>query len=179
MPVIQPHHRTRFLCAIGATSCAAAMAFALFLEHFVDLEPCKLCYLQRAIVILLGCVFFIAFLHNPAKLGLRLYAGLCTILCFAGLATAGRHIWLQNLPEERVPACGPSIDYMLEVFTFLETLKSIWEGAGDCAEVSWRFLGLTIPEQLMLYFIAMTLYSLYILCRPSSTSGIASTGLQT
>lgn len=148
---------------IGAALCALAMLFALFLEHQLGLEPCKLCYLQRAVVIALGIIFACLALQNPAGWGINLYAALASSISFFGIATASRHIWLQNLPAERVPVCGPSIDYMLDTFSFLETFKSIWEGAGDCADVSWSLLGLTIPEQLLIFFIAMAIYSLFLL----------------
>lgn len=148
---------------LGASFCLLAMLFALFLEHHLGLEPCKLCYLQRAVVVVLGIVFICLAIQNPGRWGVRLYALLSTTICLIGIATAARHIWLQNLPEDRVPACGPSINYMLETFSFLETLKTIWEGAGDCADVMWTFLGLTIPEQLLIYFMGMFLYSLLLL----------------
>lgn len=158
---------TRNLNFVGAIACTSAMLIALFMQYAMSLEPCKLCYLQRGVVIMLGVTFLVAALHNPATVGRRIYAGLCFLITIAGNATAIRHIWLQNLPEDRVPACGPSIDYLLEVFTFTETIKSLWQGAGDCAEVSWSFLGLTIPEQLLLFFLVMTALAIYQLIRKS------------
>ena len=88
-------------------------------------------------------------------LGRRVYAVLSGLFAIGGGAVAGRHIWLQHLPEDLVPACGPGLSYMLENFPLSETLELILMGDGNCAEVQWTFMGLSIPEQTLLLFIAL------------------------
>jgi disulfide bond formation protein DsbB len=101
------------------------MAIALILQYHLNLAPCKLCYLQRGAVIGLGLIFLLACVHNPNTLGTRVYGVFCLFWVFLGLATTLRHIWIQRLPEDKVPACGPSIDYMLEVFSALQTKSNM------------------------------------------------------
>jgi len=107
----------------------------------------------------------LAALHNPAGWGQKVYASLCALAAIGGGAIAVRHVWLQHLPPEEVPACGPSLEYMLETLPFSETLNLVLMGDGNCAETLWTFLGLTIPEQTLILASAVTLACLWQLFR--------------
>ena len=98
----------------------------------------------------------IAAIHNPDGFMLWLYSGLSLIFAAAGIAVAGRHIWLQGLPADKVPECGPDLAYMLDAFPLQEVLKRLFQGSGQCAEVSWTLLGLTLPQQTLLLLIVVT-----------------------
>ncbi|MFK7828219.1 MAG: disulfide bond formation protein B [Congregibacter sp.] len=135
---------------------AGAMAFAvLYLQQTLGLPPCPLCVTQRLFVILVGLFGLLAALHNPRSWGRRVYAGLCLVAAGAGGAIAARHIWLQNLPEDQVPACGPSIEYMLDTLPLSETFNVIMMGDGNCADIAWTFIGLSIPEQTLALFAVL------------------------
>lgn len=158
----------RPLFVLGFVACALLMTAALYLQHVSGLEPCPLCILQRIAVIALGAVFVIAALHNPRRSGQRVYGLLLMLLAATGAAIAGRHVWLENLPEDRVPACGPSLDYMLENLPFARTLELVLRGSGECAEVSWRMLGLSIPSWTLIAFAGFFLLGIYLLFRRAS-----------
>ncbi|MGB0189149.1 MAG: disulfide bond formation protein B, partial [Aequoribacter sp.] len=96
------------------------MSFAFWLQYYLGLAPCPLCMTQRAFVVLVGVTGLIAALHNPGTFGQKLYGGLGLGFAGVGGAVAGRHIYLQNLPEDLVPACGPPLEYMLDTLPFLE-----------------------------------------------------------
>ncbi len=133
-----------------------AMGFAvLFLQEALGLAPCPLCITQRGFVVLVGLFALVAFLHNPAGTGRRIYAALCTVAAIAGAAVAGRHVWLQSLPPEQAPACGPSLEYMLDTLPLSETFALVMMGDGNCAETQWTFLGMSIPMQTLLLFIVL------------------------
>lgn len=150
----------------GFLLCIAALLFAvLFLQGRLGLEPCPLCVVDRLIVISLGLVFLVAALHDPGRLGQRIYAVLTLLIGAAGIAVAARHIWLQHLPPDSVPECGPGLEYMLDVFGLSETLKMVLTGSGECAEVQWRLLGFSIPEQTLLLFVVFSLLALWQLLR--------------
>lgn len=138
-----------------AAVCAAAMAFALYLEHQVGLEPCPLCVFQRVAMIAAGVTALVAALHNPAETGIRVYGALTCLATLSGFGLAGRQVWLQKLPEDQVPACGPSLDYLVDVFTPLEVFEMVLAGDGTCAEIVWTFLGVSIPGWTMLGFAAL------------------------
>ena len=127
-----------------------AMLFAwAYLERTLGLPPCPLCMTQRVFVVLWGVIALVAALHNPARTGRRIYASLCALAALAGAAVAVRHVWIQHLPPDQVPACGPSLGYMLDTLPFSETVTMVLMGDGDCAEIHWTFLGLSIPEQTL------------------------------
>jgi len=98
----------------GLAFCVLMMAVALFLEHGVGLEPCPLCIFQRVAVLSAAAVFLVAALHNPAgRLGAGLYGGLSLAAVLGGIGVVWRHLWLQSLPPDEVPSCGPGLDYMI------------------------------------------------------------------
>ena len=142
-----------------------AMAFALYLQHALNLAPCPLCITQRAFVILVGLFALIAAIHNPQGWGRRVYALLCLLAAATGGAVAARHVWLQHLPEELAPACGPSLEYMLETLPFSETFAVVMMGDGNCAETVWTLLGFSIPEQTLALFAVLVAVSLFQLLR--------------
>ena len=156
--------RPLFLWLFLAT--VAAMAFALYLQHALGLAPCPLCITQRLFVILTGLFALIAFLHNPKGWGRRVYAALCALAAVTGGAVAARHVWLQHLPEELAPACGPSLEYMLETLPLSETFAVVMMGDGNCAETVWTLFGLSIPEQTLALFAVLRAVALYQLFRP-------------
>jgi len=144
----------------------ASMGFALYLQHVLQLEPCPLCITQRGFVILVGFFALVAAIFNPRGIGRRILAFLCVAAAAGGAAVAGRHVWLQSLPEDLAPACGPSLEYMLETLPLSETFSVVMMGDGNCAETVWTFLGLSIPQQTLILFIGLLIVSLYQLFRP-------------
>ncbi|AFJ01801.1 Periplasmic thiol:disulfide oxidoreductase DsbB, required for DsbA reoxidation [Methylophaga frappieri] len=100
-------------------------------------------------------LFLVAFLHHPKHTGTKFYGGLIGITALAGAGVSGWHIWLQNLPPEEVPSCGPGLDFIMGNFPLSEALAMVFSGSGECAEISWQFLGLSIPAWTLLAFIGM------------------------
>jgi len=148
--------------------CVCLMGFAFFLEHVKDLEPCPLCMSQRIVFITAGLVGLIAALHNPAKVGTKVYGVLLMLVAAIGASLSSRQLWLQSLPEDEIPACGPGLSYIvenLEYFPMQEVLTMMLSGTGDCADVQWVFLGLSIPGWTLLVFISMIVLGLIQLLR--------------
>jgi protein dithiol:quinone oxidoreductase len=147
----EPWRRRRLLNGLGFLACGLLMAYALFAEIALGLEPCPLCVFQRLAVIVLGLLFLAAAIHHPARrLGARLYAAGLGLAAGAGVAVAGQHLRLQNLPEDEVPACGPGLDFMLDVFPLHEAIRMVFTGSGECAEVDWSLLGLSMPAWVLI-----------------------------
>ncbi len=139
-----------------------SMAFAMvFLEKYLGLAPCPLCMTQRLFIVLVGLFALIGGLHNPSGWGRRAYGAVCTTSAAAGGAVAARHVWLQHLPADEVPACGPSLEYMLDTLPFSETLSIVMMGDGNCADTVWTFLGLSIPEQTLALFSVLIVICLW------------------
>ena len=146
------------------TICIGLLIFGLYLEHVQGLEACPLCIFQRVAYTVIIFITLIGAIHNPRNLLQIIYKLLMVISAITGAAIAGRQIWLQHLPPELVPECGPGLDYMFNVFPFREALKMIFTGSGECAEVKWRFIGLSIAEWSLIMFIGIfiaTILSIY------------------
>ena len=145
----------RLANAAGVGIVIALMAYALYEEHVVGLEACPLCILQRIAMIALGFVFVVAALHAPRGAGARVYAALGALTALVGMGISGWHVRLQNLPPAEVPACGPGYDYIMSTFGWLDGLSMIFTASGECAEVNWSFLGLSMPAWVFIWFVAL------------------------
>lgn len=144
------------LCYATALAGVAVMfGAALYMQHAMGLEPCALCMMQRIWVAATGVVALIALVHAPVGWGLYLYTGLGGGAALLGSGFSIRQMYLQSLPPDQVPACGPSLDYMLEVFPLSEVLEVMITGTGDCAVVQWSLLGLSIPGWTLIGFIGL------------------------
>lgn len=146
----------RLLNALIVIIVALSMAFALYyLEGVLRLDPCPLCLVDRAILMVIAAVSLVALLHNPSGIMRWFYTLVSGLFSIIGMGVAGRHIWLQGLPADQAPECGPDLAYMLEVFPLADVFRHIFTGSGQCAEVSWTFIGMTIPQQTLLLFILL------------------------
>lgn len=150
--------------------CAGMMVFGYWLQFALGLEPCPLCMTQRFFIVAVGLVGLVAALHDPARLGIRIYAALMTLLCLAGGAFSARHVWLQSLPPDQTPACGPSIDYILDTFPIMEALEVLLRGNGNCAVVDWSFIGVSIPGWTLVAFGGLLALSAWTLFQPRTKS---------
>lgn len=151
----------RGLFALGFAACAGGMAFVLYLEHYQHLEPCPMCVFQRVAMVAAGLAFLAGALHAPRGApGRWIYSGLAALASAGGAGIAGRHVWLQNLPPDQVPACGPTLEYLMGMLPFTEVVRTILRGDGNCAVIDWSFLGLSLPGWALVAFIGLTLLAL-------------------
>ena len=145
----------RWANGAGVAIIAGLMSYALYTQHVLGLEVCPLCVLQRIIIITLGIVLAVAALHAPRGAGARAYAVLGALVALVGMGVSGWHVRLQNLPPAEVPSCGPGYDYIMDTFGWLEGLSMIFTASGECAEVNWAWLGLSMPAWVGLWFFAL------------------------
>lgn len=153
--------KTNFLIFIA---CTLMILAAAYMEHVMKMIPCSLCITQRGFVILTGLLALAAAVHNPALTGRRAYATLGILSAILGACFAGRQLWLQSLPADQVPACGPGLSYMFEVFPFMDALKLLLQGDGNCAHVD-KILGLSLAAWTFLAFLGLMAVNLYQLVR--------------
>ena len=137
--------------------CSILLAVALYMEFAMGMDPCMLCMSQRFVYLGIAFTSLLATLHNPIFGGHKRYAGVITLLALAGLSLAIRQLYLQNLPADQVPACGPSFSYMVEAFPLTEVLVTMIKGSGSCAEVQWTFLGISIQGWSLVMFTLLGL----------------------
>lgn len=140
---------------------SSSLLAAYYLQYFQGLEPCPLCTLQRIIYFLLAALFLIATIHGPAAIGRKIYASFVILLSLLGCFLGARHVWLQNLPKDQIPACGPSWDVLVNNFPLIDVFRIALKGNGDCAIVSWKMLGLTLAEWSLLCFIILMIVGIY------------------
>jgi len=156
--------------ALGALACALLLAFGYFLQFVKGLEPCPLCLLQRGFFYAVLLVLLLAAVHGPRGKGGIVYGVLAALAAAGGAAVASRQVWLQHLPADKVPQCGPDLFFMLENFPLSQTLQKLVSGTGECAVVDWTFLGLSIAEWSLAWFVALALYAAWLAWRSKTRS---------
>ena len=149
--------------AAGFLVCAGLIGYALYLQYYQGQDPCPLCLLQRVVYMALMALFLVAALHGPARAGALVYGGLLLVTAAVGTAIASRHVWLQHLPKDRVPECGPGLEYMLRKYSPLKALEKALTGSGECAESGWSFLGLTIAGWSLVWFVLLGAFAAYLM----------------
>jgi disulfide bond formation protein DsbB len=144
-----------------ALICAGLLATAFYMEYVTGLVPCALCLAQRAMFALIGVACLLYML--PFYVSRLVFAVLSFVGSGLGVWLASRQLWLQSLPEDQVPACGPDIYFMIERFPLADSLQTMLLGSGSCAEVQWTFLSLSIPGWTLLFYILTALVSVYLM----------------
>lgn len=134
----------------GFFACVALLAYALYAQFDLGVDPCPLCIFQRVGVAALGVVFLIAALHNPRGWGMRAYAVLLAVAALATIGVAARHLYVQHLPPGSLPSCGAPLGVMLKFSPFFDVIRKVLTGSGECSEVNWRFLGLAMPAWVLI-----------------------------
>lgn len=148
----------RLLQALLLLATVFILTAAYYFQLVKGLSPCPLCIMQRVCAFILGMFCLMGLLLQTMKRA-RHVAGLQMFFSLAGLFFAGRQLWLQSLPAEQVPACMPGLDILVKYFPLKDVIHALFWGAGDCAEVSWQWLGISMPGWSALYFIGMFLVS--------------------
>lgn len=157
---------------IGAAACGLLLAYAYYLQYGGGLEPCPLCVFQRAAVFALGIVFLIAALHNAGRAGARVYSVLIVIVALAGIGVAARHVYIQSLPPGEVPACGATLDYMLDVFPLMDVIRKVLTASGECGVVDWSFLGLSMPAWVLISLVVLGTWGVVSNWRQPRAAGV-------
>lgn len=158
----------RLVNALLVLASVVGIGFALYLQKYQHLEPCPLCIFQRIGLIAMGIVAFIALLHNPKY---RLVRALYSFVSFLGIgwsvAIAARHVWIQSLPPDKVPACGAGLEYMIDTLPFQEVVQEVLTGSGECAKIDWTFLGFSLPVWSLVFFSVLLLINIWQIFRRS------------
>ena len=145
-------YRVDFL--VGFLICAGLLGFALYAEYVWQMFPCPLCIFQRIAFIVMGVFFLLGALHAPRGRGRWVYAGGVWLGGAFGIVVAARHLWIQSLPADQIPSCGPPLDYMFSAFPFAQVLKLVFTGSGECAKVE-PILGLPMPAWSLIWFVLL------------------------
>ncbi|MEP0074150.1 MAG: disulfide bond formation protein B [Marinomonas sp.] len=154
-----------------AVASFALLAVAFYMEYQMGLEPCPLCMLQRIVFFCIGVVSLLSALTG--SLGVRRFiAWIVVILSLSGAALAVRHLYLQNIPADQLPACLPGLSYMFDVFPWQEIMQAMIMGTGECGDVVWTFLGLSIPGWTLVVFVSMAIINVIIALRSKKRKNI-------
>ena len=153
----------RNLLLMGFLFSVLLILYALYAQYFLGLEPCPLCIFQRIAVIALGLFFLFMALKPPQRRTSRILASMfLMIISSIGVGVAARHVWIQNLPSDKVPGCGPGLDFMISNFPLSEVFEMVFSGSGECAESSWSFAFLSMPAWVIVWLIVLGSYGVWL-----------------
>lgn len=152
----------RVLALVGA-ACIGMLAFGLYLQHVGGLEPCPMCIVQRYALVLVGLVAGIT-AFTRGRGALIAGSGLMLLSSGFGAFVAARQSWLQWYPPE-VASCGRDFYGMIETFPLKRAIPMIFRGSGDCTKIDWTFLGGSIANWSILWFVFFALVFLLLAVR--------------
>jgi len=161
----------RLINLAGFITCAGLLAYALYSQHVLGLEPCPLCIFQRVGIFAIGVAFLLAALHNPKEWGSYVYAGLIGATSLATIGVAARHVYVQSLPPGTVPSCGAPLDVMLQFTPLFEVVRKVLTGGGECAEINWTFIGLSMPAWVLVCALGLGVVGVAVNARRSNMRG--------
>ena len=161
-----PSYRILNLAQAFGSFVLITIAVAYF-ENSLKLEPCYLCMIQRGIIVVIGIICVLAVVHNPRRFGQRVYSSLSIIMVGMGIYFSGKQLWLQSLPESQVPSCGIPVDHLFDNFSITEVITMLLRGDGNCAEVKWQLMGLSMPGWVMVCFVGFGILGVIQLLRKS------------
>lgn len=155
----------RRILALVAAACVAMLAFGMYLQHVVGLEPCPMCIVQRYALVLVALSAGLAAL-SPSR-GAWI-GGSVLMLLFSGFGAfvAARQSWLQWYPPE-IASCGRDFYGMIETFPLQRAIPMIFKGSGDCTKVDWTFLGGSIANWSFVWFVFFAVVALALIVRQS------------
>jgi disulfide bond formation protein DsbB len=153
----QPRKVLALICA----ACVAMLAFGLYLQHVVGLNPCPMCIVQRYALIVLAVFALIgAFMQGAG--GRKAFATLAFLAAGFGAFVAARQSFLQWYPPE-FASCGRDFYGMIETFPLQRAIPMIFKGSGDCTAIDWTFLGGSIANWSFLAFVVLGLLLLGVM----------------
>lgn len=159
-----PNHRA-INCLQALSGILLIVVAVFYFQNHLQLEPCYLCITQRVFVIAIAVICALAVLHNPEQHGQKLYAVISTLLAIIGSYFSIKQLWLQSLPEDQVPACGVPVDYLFDVFSLSEAISHLLKGDGNCAEVQWQMLSISMPGWVLVAFIGYMVVGIFQILR--------------
>ena len=160
MAIVLPRRAPFFAMA---AVCAGLLGFGYYLQFQSGLEPCPLCVFQRICFMAIALLALAAGAHGARLRGAAVYCALIFIAAITGAGIAGRQVWLQHLPADQIPECGPGLNFLLEMYPLTETIRTVLRGSGDCAKVDWTLLGFSIAEWSLLCFIGLFITAVSLL----------------
>ncbi len=152
-------------------SCFALLAAAYYFEYALYLDPCPLCIMQRIAVLLVGVVALSGFIMANTVVREKIHGVLMALAALFGVFVAGRHVWIQSLPADQVPTCGPSLEYMVDTLPWAEVLSIMLRGNGNCADAQWSFMGLSMPLWVLIWFVGFILLAGFMYVRTAKKAG--------
>ncbi len=143
-------------------ACTGLLAAAYYFEYVLYMDPCPLCIMQRIAVFMVGIAGLLGFLLGHNQVARIATAVLMSLGALLGIGVAARHVWIQSLPADQVPTCGPSLEYMVDTLPWAEVLTVMLRGNGNCADAHWSLLGLSMPQWVLVWFVGFTVVGIYL-----------------
>lgn len=151
----------RALNLAGFACCAGLLAYALYVQGVLRIDPCPLCIFQRVGIAAVGMLFLLAGIHGPRGWGAKVYGVLLALAALGTAAIAARHVWIQHLPEDQLPSCGAGLGFLLQEFPVTDVIRKVLTGSGECHAVNWTFLSLAMPTWVLIVALALGALGIY------------------
>ena len=178
VPLNTEPSRRRLVWAFLLASVVSLLAYAYYQQYVEYLDPCPLCITQRLFYLVIGVGAALGLFAQRTRWWQRSLAVLASLAALGGIVTASRQVWLQHLPPDQVPECGPGLQYWLDNESALSVLALLFKGDGNCAEVVWTFLGFSMGEWSLAWFVLLGALALLLAVRVPAAAAATADGVR-
>ena len=155
--------RPRRVLLLLCLACIGMLAFGMYLQYIVGLEPCPMCIVQRYALILIAITTGAASARGQ-KGWINSWSVVALLATGFGAFVAARQSWLQWYPPE-FATCGRDFYGMIENYPISRAIPMIFRGSGDCTAIDWTFLGGSIANWSFVCFVGFGAVLLALLAR--------------
>ena len=143
---------TRLIFFLSLLAVCGVLGFSLYLQFYSGILPCPLCTLQRIAFAAIAFLLFIGTFFGRRRFVKLTVSFLVVIFSILGFTFAARQTWLQLFPSASNAECGVSLQYMMSALPWHQVIEKIFSGSAECAERTWGYLGLSMPEWSVICF---------------------------
>lgn len=154
--------KLRIIFLLIFLGCTSLIGYAIYLQLAAQLLPCPLCVAQRVVYWLVGLTALFAFLHNTRGVGYKIYSILIAFFALLGMSVALRHSWLIRYPEAIECGISPEEEFLNNLL-IAKWWPTMFKANGDCTDITWEFMSLTIPEWSASFFLLFLIIAIYVL----------------
>ncbi|MCJ8295692.1 MAG: disulfide bond formation protein DsbB [Colwellia sp.] len=139
-----------------AVSALGLECSALFFQYAMDLKPCIMCVYQRLAILAIfaaGVIGTVGHQNIFARALAYLSLGVGAIW---GLIIALEHVEMQANSGSLFFSCEfiPNFPIWAPLH---EWIPFLFEATGDCGEISWQFLGFSMPQWMVVVYALYTI----------------------
>lgn len=143
--------------------CLASIAFALYHQIYDWIMPCLQCVYERMVFIVIGFFSLLAVFWLPrGRGGVAVLSGSVLASALVGGGVAAKHLSLQYGHPDPAVSCAATLPFPINLNDpfWPKWLGMLIRPVGDCSQIDFVVLGLSMPVWVLLSCLAIAVLAL-------------------